>query len=71
MKKGFGLVEIIIVLLVILCLYLTCFKTQKRLNPFDDGTTNVQIQQVNKKINDIEQSKLIRQKIETNLKKGY
>jgi prepilin-type N-terminal cleavage/methylation domain-containing protein len=71
MKKGFGLVEIIIVLLVILSLYMICFKTHKRLNPFDDGVTKEQTQEIDEKINKIEQSKILKQKIEENLKKGY
>jgi prepilin-type N-terminal cleavage/methylation domain-containing protein len=71
MKKGFGLVEIIIVLLIFLSLYMTCFKTHKRLNPFDDGTTKIQTQKIDEKINEIEQTKMLKQKIEENLEKGY
>jgi hypothetical protein len=71
MKKAFGLIEILIVLVIFISLYFACFKTHKRLNPFDDGVSNEQVQQIDKKIDEIEQTKLMKQRIEQNLNKEF
>jgi Na+/melibiose symporter-like transporter len=71
MKKAFGLIELLIVLIIFISLYFACFKTHKRINPFDDGSTQEKVQQIDKKINEIEQTKLMKQKIEQNLNKEF
>lgn len=74
MKKAAGLLELLIVLVIIIVLYFSFFAGPKtgRKNPFDDGS-NLKDQQeiIDDKINEIENTKLLKQKIEQNLKEGY
>lgn len=74
MKKAFGALELLIVIIIIIVLYFTIFAGNKygRKNPFDDGAKlNSQQEFVNDKINEIENTKALKQKIEENLNKGY
>ena len=73
MKKAFGLLELLIVIVVIIILYFTCFHSNfgKR-NPFDDNAKlNSQQEIVDDKIKDIQDTKILRKRIEENLNKGY
>lgn len=73
MKKAFGLLESLIVIVVVIILYFTCFHSNfGRKNPFDDNAKlNSQQEIVDDKIKDIEDSKALRKRIEENLNKGY
>lgn len=74
MKKALGLVELLIVTVIAAILYVTVFSGSRygRKNPFDDGTKIKNQQEiVDDKINEIEQSKALKQKIESNLQEGY
>lgn len=72
MRKAIGLLEILIVLVVIIILYFTCFHSNYgRSNPFDDNSrVNNQSQIVDDKINEIEETKALKEKIEQNLREG-
>ncbi len=74
MKKALGLAEILIAAVVIIVVYFTCFAGNKygRTNPFDDGQ-KIKSQQeiVDEKVQQIEDSKALKQLIENNLKEGY
>ncbi len=74
MKKAFGLAELLIVVVIIIVVYFTCFAGNKygRKNPFDDGQgVNVEQEVFDDKIQQIESSKALKQRIENNLKEGY
>lgn len=73
MKQAVGMVEILLVIIVITVLYFTCFHSQYgRSNPFDDNSSlNNQQEMIDNKIQDIENTKALKQKIEDNLNKGY
>lgn len=73
MKKAVGMVEILLVIIVITVLYFTCFHSKcGRSNPFDDNSSlNNQQEMIDNKIQDIENTKALKQKIEDNLNKGY
>lgn len=73
MKKALGVLELLIVQIIIIVVYFTCFSNgSKNLNPFDDNA-RVQTQKeiVNDKIKDIENTKAIKERIENNLREGY
>lgn len=73
MKKGFGLLELLIVVIIVLVLYFTCFHSNSgRKNPFDDNDrSNSQQEIINDKIKEIDDTKALRKRIEDNLNKGY
>lgn len=73
MKKAVGMVEILLVIIVITVLYFTCFHSKYgRSNQFDDNSNlNNQQEMIDNKIQDIENTKALKQKIEDNLNKGY
>lgn len=73
MKKAIGLVEILVVVVILTVLYFTCFHSNYgRKNPFDDNAKiNSQQEIIDDKINDIENTKALRKRIEDNLNKGY
>ena len=74
MKRAFGLAEILITVIVIIVIYFTCFAGNKygRPNPFDDGQAVKSRQEiVDEKIQQIEDTKALKQRIEDNLKEGY
>lgn len=74
MKKAVGLLEFLIVVVIVLVLYFCFFAGPKvgRKNPFDDNV-NIQDQEniIDDKIQEIEDTKLMKQRIEQNLKEGY
>lgn len=74
MKKAAGLIELLIVVVIIIVLYFSFFAGPKagRNNPFDDNS-NIKNQEevIDNKIQEIEDTKMIKQKIEQNLKEGY
>lgn len=73
MKKAFGLLEVLIILIIVLLVYFSCFHSHKyKRNPFDDNAkVNSQQEIIDDKIKNIEDSKALRKRIETNLNKGY
>jgi len=74
MKKAIGLVELLIVIVIITVLYFTFFSGNNygRKNPFDDNAERQTRQEaINKQINKIENTKLLKQNIEKNLQKEY
>ena len=75
MKRAFGLVEIIIVVVLMIVLYFTCFagvSKNGRQNPFSDGQDVKSRQElVDEKVRQIEDTKALKQKIEQNLQEGY
>ncbi len=73
MKKAVGLLELLIVLVVIIVVYFTCFHSNYgRSNPFDDNVKiNSQKEIIDTKIQEIEDTKALKQRIENNLNKGY
>ncbi len=73
MKKAVGLLELLIVLVVIIVVYFTCFHPNYgRSNPFDDNVKiNSQKEIIDTKIQEIEDTKALKQRIENNLNKGY
>ncbi len=74
MKKAAGLIELLIVVVIIIVLYFSFFAGPKagRKNPFDDNS-NIKNQEdvIDNKIQEIEDTKMVKQKIEQNLKEGY
>lgn len=73
MKNAFGMLELLIVIVVVIILYFTCFHSKYgRSNPFDDNSKiNSQQEFIDDKIQDIQDSKALKRKIEDNLKEGY
>lgn len=73
MKKAVGLLELLIVIVVITVVYFTCFHSNYgRSNPFDDNVKmNSQREIIDTKIQEIEDTKALKQRIENNLNKGY
>lgn len=73
MKNAFGIIELLIVVVLITVLYFTCFHSNYgRSNPFDDNSKiNNQSELIDKKIQDIEETKALKNRIEENLKEGY
>lgn len=73
MKNAFGIVELLIVVVLITVLYFTCFHSNYgRSNPFDDNSKiNDQSELIDKKLQDIEETKALKNRIEENLKEGY
>lgn len=72
MKRAVGLLELLVVVVVIIVLYFTCFHSNYgRSNPFDDNAKiNNQSQIIDDKINEIEDTKALKEKIERNLREG-
>lgn len=72
-KKGFGLIEILIVGILILTIYFVGFHQKYgRSNPFSDNQKiNSQQEHVDDKLKEIEKTKELRQRIEDNLNKGF
>lgn len=73
MKKGaLGLVELLIVVVLIIILYFTCFRSQiGNKNPFADSRDIKSHQEfIDEKVQEIENTKLLKQRIESNLKEG-
>ena len=70
MKKAFGILELLIVVIIVIVVYFTCFHHKYgRSNPFDDNSKiEQQSQMIDDKIQDIESSKALKEKIENNLK---
>lgn len=69
MKKAFGILELLIVVIIAIVVYFTCFHHKYgRSNPFDDNSKIEQSQMIDDKIQDIESSKALKEKIENNLK---
>jgi len=73
MKKGFGLAEFLIVVVIIVTVFLWCSGNKYgRPDPFADRQEVKNRQEiVNDKIQDIENTKALKQRIENNLKEGY
>ena len=73
MRKAFGAVELLLVIVVITILYFTCFHSNYgRSNPFDDNAKiNSQQEVIDDKVQQIEGTKALRKRIEENLNKGY
>ena len=74
MKNAAGMLELLIVIIIITVLYFSFFADPKtgRKDPFNDNV-NIQNQEeiIDSKIQEIEDSKLLKQKIESNLKENY
>ena len=60
MKKAFGMLELLIVAVIVIVLYFTCFHSNYgRSNPFDDNARiNSQKEIVDKKVKEVENKKL-------------
>ncbi len=73
MKKAFGVLELLIVVVIITVLYFTCFHSNYgRSNPFDDNAkVNSQKELVDKKVQEVENTKAMKERIENNLKGDY
>ncbi len=73
MKKAFGVLELLIVIVVITVLYFTCFHSNYgRSNPFDDNVRmNNQKEIIDERVQEIEDTKALKERIENNLNKGY
>lgn len=69
MKKAVGIIELLIVIVVILAIYFTCFNNNSiTKNPFDEQKEIKTKQElVESKIKDIENTKAIKERIEQNL----
>lgn len=72
MKHAFGVLELLIVVVIIVIIYFTCFHSQYgRKNPFDDNSRiNSQQEMIDTKIQEIEDTKALKQRIEQNLNEG-
>lgn len=73
MKKAFGILELLIVVVILTVLYFSFIAGPKvgRKNPFDDNvnlenTENI----IDSKIEDIQNTKQLKQRIENNLQEG-
>lgn len=74
MKKAFGMIELLFVLIVIIVIYFTCFHSQYgRSNPFADNVKQIKTKQevINDKINEIEKAKTLEKQIQKNLDGEY
>lgn len=73
MKKAFGMLELLIVAVIVIVLYFTCFHSNYgRSNPFDDNVRiNSQKEIVDKKVQEVENAKAMKERIENNLKGDY
>ena len=73
MKKAFGLIELLIVVIIIITVYFTCFRSSYgRSNPFEEQTrVKTQQQVVEDKIQQIEDTKALQKKIENNLNEEF
>lgn len=73
MKRAFGILELLIVIVIITVLYFSFIAGPKvgRKNPFDDNV-NLQSQEdiIETKMNDIQNTKNIKERIEKNLQEG-
>lgn len=72
MKRAFGVVELLIIIVVGIVIYFSFFHGQYgRKNPFDDNSrVNSQQELIDSKIQEIEKTKAIKKQIEDNLNKG-
>ncbi|MCM1338138.1 MAG: hypothetical protein NC191_00520 [Muribaculaceae bacterium] len=72
-NKAFGILELLIVLTIGIILYFGLFHHNSgRKNPFDDNTQiKTQQQAIDSKLEEIEQTKLLKENIEKNLQEGY
>jgi len=72
MKKAFGILELLIVIIIAFVIYFTCFNTHYgRKNPFDDNSEiNSKQEIIEDKIREIENSKATKRQIEKNLQEG-
>jgi type II secretory pathway pseudopilin PulG len=73
MKKAFGLIELLVVILIALGVYYMGFSSKYgRKNPFDDNAQiKNQQEMINEKLEEIENTKALKQRIENNLKEDY
>lgn len=73
MKKAFGMLELLIVAVIVIVLYFTSFHSNYgRSNPFDDNAKiNSQKAIVDKKVEEVENAKAMKERIENNLKGEY
>ncbi|MBQ8460377.1 hypothetical protein IJ541_09800 [bacterium] len=73
MKKAVGLIELLIVVIVIITIYFTFFRSgYGRSNPFEEQTkVKTQQQIVEDKIQQIEDTKALQKKIESNLNEEF
>lgn len=73
MKNAFGLLEILIIIIIAIIIYFTCFHSPYgRKDPFDDNSKiNSKAELIEESIMDIEDNKAMRKRIENNLKEGY
>lgn len=72
MRKAFGLLELLIVLVIGIIIYFMCIQPNYgNKNPFDDrARVNTQKEIINDKIQDIEKTQEIKRQIEQNLGEG-
>lgn len=73
MKNAFGLFEILLVTVIIIVVYFTCFNSPYgRKDPFDDNfQVNTKSEMIDDTIKDIEDNKALKKRIQNNLKEGY
>lgn len=72
MKKGFGVIELIFVVIVAIVIYFLCYKGQSgRSNPFEEvRNTRTKQEVVESKLQQLEKTKNLKRQIEMNLKDG-
>lgn len=74
MRRAFGVIELLVVIVILIIIYFACFHNQYgRSNPFADNVNEVKTKQqmVDDKLNEIEQTKVIKEQIEKNMNSEY
>lgn len=72
MKKAFGLLDLLFVIIIGIILFAICQPRAGRDNPFEEyKKTNSQKEAVNQKLQEIENTKKLKEQIEKNLKEQF
>jgi hypothetical protein len=74
MRKAFGVLELLVAVVVVIIIYFACFHSQYgKTNPFADNASEIKTKQqlVDDKLKEIENTKMLKEKIERNLNEGY
>jgi len=74
MRRAFGAIELLIVLVIIIVVYFACFHSQfKDSNPLAENAKDIKTKQqmVDDKLNEIDKTRQLQQKLEQNMNEGY
>lgn len=74
MRRAFGAIELLIAIIVIIVIYFACFHSQfKNSNPLVENVNDIKTkqQQIDDKLNEIEKTRQLQQKIEKDMSESY